>query len=112
MLLVSITRIVVSTLVSHGDQNERLIVTGRKFVAENRALIIATFKRKAKIGGVSFDDGGVDIDELVDLFTVLINFTGFMEVSHAKHIIEDLVDGSFQQDDDNMLPLEKRSIFT
>ena len=81
MLLLFITRIIVSVLVSHGSQNDRLLDTSRQFIKDNNALIIATFKRKAKIGGVSFDDAGVNIDELVDLFTMLIEFTHYLEVS-------------------------------
>ena len=51
------------------------------FLMENRPLVVAVFKRQAKIGGVSFDDAGVDIEELVDLFMLLIAMTDFLEVS-------------------------------
>ena len=39
------------------------------------------FKRQAGIGGVSFDDAGVDIQELVELLVLLIAMTGFLDVS-------------------------------
>ncbi len=44
------------------------------------------FKRQARIGGVSFDDAGagVDVDELVELFVLLIAMTEFLDVSFHR----------------------------
>lgn len=52
---------------------------------ENRPLVVAMFKRQARIGGVSFDDAGLDIEELVEVFMLLIAVTGFLEVSHTVY---------------------------
>lgn len=79
-LLLFITRLIVSVVLSRGPQNDQAIQSSRVFVADNRALVVATFKRQAKIGGVSFDDAGVNIDELVELFTLLISMTDFLNV--------------------------------
>ena len=44
------------------------------------------FKRQARIGGVSFDDAGVDIEELVELLVLLIAMTEFLDVSQSRQI--------------------------
>lgn len=83
-LLLAITRIVTSVTLSRGAQNEAMIAQARGFLVENRALVVSVFKRDAKIGGVSFDDkggSGGSVGELVELFGVLIEMTGFLEVS-------------------------------
>ena len=80
-LLLYITRIVTSAVLTCGSHNQQTIERGRKFLTENRPLVVSTFKRQAKIGGVSFDDAGIRIDELVELFILLISATDFLEVS-------------------------------
>ena len=80
-LLLSIARVITLVVLSRGSQNQQTLDSGRMFLVENRALVVAVFKRQAKIGGVSFDDAGVDIEELVDLFMLLIAMTDFLEVS-------------------------------
>ena len=72
-----------SVVLSRGLQNAQTIESARAFLVENRPLVVATFKRQARIGGVSFDDAGVDIEELVELFVLLIAMTGFLDVSIA-----------------------------
>ncbi len=80
-LLLSIARVITSVVLSRGPQNEQTIESARAFLAENRPLVVSMFKRQARIGGVSFDDAGVDIEELVELFMLLITMTGFLDVS-------------------------------
>ena len=82
-LLLALTRVVTSVTLSKGAQNDTMIAQARAFLIENRALLVAVFKREAKIGGVSFDDkgGGASVEELVELFGVLIELTGFLDVS-------------------------------
>ena len=79
-LLLALTKIVVSVVLSRGPQNDQTLILTRSFLVENRSLVVAIFKREAKIGGVSFDDAGVSIEELVELFTLLIAATDFLEV--------------------------------
>ena len=69
---------------ARGPQNDQTIESGRSFLAENRALVVATFKRQAKIGGVSFDDAGINIEELVELFIMLMSMTDFLNVSRTS----------------------------
>lgn len=79
-LLLSIARVLTSVVLSRGAQNEQTIDSAKTFLTENRPLLVATFKRQAKIGGVSFDDAGIDIEELVELFMLLIVMTKFLDV--------------------------------
>lgn len=80
-LLLFITRLLACLVVSHGSRNAMTMDLCRTFVADNRALIVATLKRQARLGGVSFDDAGVDIEELVELFIFLIWKVDYLEVS-------------------------------
>lgn len=83
-LLLSLARVITAVVLSRGSQNEQTIESAKAFLTENRPLVVATFKRQARIGGVSFDDAGVDIEELVELFILLIVMTEFLDVSFAK----------------------------
>lgn len=58
----------------------------RTFLTEHRALVIATLKRQARLGGVSFDDAGVDIEELVELFVFLISKADYLQVSFQEPV--------------------------
>ena len=93
-LLLAVTRIVTSVTLSKGPQNDIMIVQARGFLLENRALLVAVFKRDAKIGGVSFDDkGGSEgsVEELVELFGLLIEMTGFVEVCDIFRVVSDML---------------------
>ena len=90
-LLLSIARVITSVILSRGPQNEQTIDSAKTFLTENRPLIVSMFKRQAKIGGVSFDDAGVDIEELVELFVLLIAMTGFLDVGLCRWM---LIDGT------------------
>ena len=79
-LLLSISRIITAVVLARGPHNEQTIENAKAFLIDNRPLVVATFKRQARIG-VSFDDAGVDIEELVELFTLLIEMTDFLDVS-------------------------------
>ena len=79
----SITRVITSVVLSRGPQNEQTIESAKAFLTDNRPLVVSIFKRQARIGGVSFDDAGVDIEELVELFMLLITMTGFLDVGYA-----------------------------
>lgn len=80
-LLLSLTRVITSVVLSRGAQNDQTIEGAKGFLVENRPLVVAMLKRQARIGGVSFDDEGVDIDDLVELFVLLIALTDFLDVS-------------------------------
>ena len=82
-LLLSIVRVITSIVLSRGPQNEQTMESAKFFITENRPLVVSMFKRQARIGGVSFDDAGIDIEELVELFMLLIEMTGFLDVGFA-----------------------------
>ena len=88
-LLLSIVRVITSVVISRGPQNEQTIESAKAFLTENRPLVVSMFKRQARIGGVSFDTAGVDIEDLVELFMLLITMTGFLDVCYAdEHRID------------------------
>ena len=80
-LLLSITRVITCAVLSRGPHNEQTIEQTRSFLASNRVLIVGIFKRQAKKGAGSPVDASGNIDELVELFIVLLTLTGFLEVS-------------------------------
>ena len=82
-LLLSIARVITAVVLSRGTQNQQTVESAKVFLTENRPLVVSIFKRQARIGGVSFDDAGVDIEELVELFMLLITMTGFLDVGYA-----------------------------
>ena len=79
-LLLSVTRIITSVVLSRGLQHEQTIDQARLFLVENRPLVVAMFKRQAKVGAVTFESLGVGVEELVELFVLLITMTGFLDV--------------------------------
>ena len=52
----------------------------KSFLIEHRPLVVAIFKRQARVGAVTFEDMGVSVDGLVELFVLLISVTGFLDV--------------------------------
>ena len=67
-------------VLSRGPQNEQTIDQARLFLVENRPLVVAMFKRQARVGAVTFESLGVGVEELVELFVLLITITGFLDV--------------------------------
>ena len=88
----SIVRVITSIVLSRGPQNEQTIESAKAFLTENRPLVVSMFKRQARIGGVSFDDAGVDIEELVELFMLLIEMTGFLDVGYANNYLTNRIE--------------------
>lgn len=80
-LLLSVVRVITSVVLSRGPQNDQTINQARIFLAENRAGIVAVFKRQAKIGGVVEGDTGAELDELVEFYVLLMTMTNFLDVS-------------------------------
>lgn len=93
-LLLSLTQILVACLLSCGPDNERIIFQMRNFCQECRPLIVAVFKRNARIGlmgesmratqagaGTAGDANNAVISELADALTVLVGGSGWLDVS-------------------------------
>ena len=73
-------RVICSALLSRGAQNEQSLEQGRRFLTENRLSILAVLKKSAGLGtGQKVSEES--IDELAECFMVLINVTGFLDVS-------------------------------
>ena len=82
-LLLSLTRVIAAIALSRGPQNEQTIDSVREFLVENRPLVVSIFKRQARIGGVTFDNEGVNIEDLVEILVLLIAMTNFLDVSQG-----------------------------
>ncbi|KAL8703540.1 MAG: hypothetical protein Q9201_003297, partial [Fulgogasparrea decipioides] len=84
-LLLSIVRVIAAVVTSRGPQNTQTIDAAKSFLEENRALMVAVFKRQARIGAavenslVGGGSGAIDVEELVELFVMLISVTGFLD---------------------------------
>ena len=84
-------RVLAAVLVSRGPQNQQTIDQTKQFLAENRTLVVSVFKRQAGTGvgaaaSVSKsvgddDDMSTVVDELVELFVLLMTRTEFIDVS-------------------------------
>lgn len=86
-LLLSVVRVVTSVVLSHGSQNKQSIDQARSFLVDNRPTVLAVFKRQSKVGGRLPIDASANIDELVELFVLLITVTGFLEVRLTFFIV-------------------------
>lgn len=79
-LMLSVLRIINSVVLARGHQNDQTVKLARDFLAENRLSMVSIFKRFARIGGLDVGSK-IDLEELVEGFTLLISATGFLEVS-------------------------------
>jgi nuclear pore complex protein Nup205 len=77
--MLAVLRVINAAVIARGRQNEQTVFQAREFLKENRASMVAIFKRSVNVGAAK----GVeeDLADLVDCFTVLVDFTGFLEVS-------------------------------
>ncbi len=82
-LILSITRVICSVVLSRGLQNEQTLDQAKSFLMENRALVVAIFKLQARVGAVTFESMGVNVDGIAELFVLLITITGFLDVRAA-----------------------------
>lgn len=80
-LILSLTRVVTSVVLSRGPQNAQTLEQARLFLVENRPLVVAIFKLQAKVGAVTFESMGVNVDEISELFVLLLTVTEFLDVS-------------------------------
>lgn len=77
-LLLSIMRVVTSCILVRGPQNKQAIEAGRRFLTETRPVAASIFKKHLNIGGGKDTPG---IEELTNLFVLLMDATEFIEVS-------------------------------
>jgi nuclear pore complex protein Nup205 len=80
-LLLSVIRVIVSTVFIRGLHNEQMLEQTRIFLAENRQSMVGIFKRYAKIGGGNTAEPTGTLDDLLKAYMALIAAVGFLEVS-------------------------------
>jgi nuclear pore complex protein Nup205 len=79
-LLSAIMRVICAALLSRGPQNEISLDQGRRFLMDNRLSTLAVLKKSAGLGlGTSASTDS--IIELAECYMILINVTGFLDVS-------------------------------
>lgn len=89
-LLLRVTRIISAAVLARGPQSNVTQGPARRFLTDYRMLIVQVLKRSAGIGGGGIGGGGNsgstsklerDIEDLTTAFMVLIDATGFLQVS-------------------------------
>lgn len=85
-LLLSVVRVIASVVMSRGSQNQQTIDQAKLFLSENRSLIVAIFKRQARIGAAAAENPTVDVEELVELLVLLMTMTGFIDVCEFNYV--------------------------
>ena len=85
-LLLCMLRIVAAVVLSRGSQNKQTISQVQLFLKENRPLMVGVFKRQARVLRIENGraEGGMEevVDELVDVYVLVVSLAGFLEVSH------------------------------
>ncbi len=79
-LLLSIIRVVTCVVLARGPHNKQTIDQARSFIYINRSSIVGIFKRQSKIGASLPAEAAAYVDELVELYVLLITMTEFLEV--------------------------------
>ncbi|KAF2651418.1 hypothetical protein K491DRAFT_781868 [Lophiostoma macrostomum CBS 122681] len=97
-LMLSVLRVINAAVIARGRQNEQTIFQAREFLKESRHSMVAIFKRSVNVGvgGMRNGNGTIglgeavglkeDLTDLVDCFTVLVDFTGFLEYEDSKKV--------------------------
>ena len=83
-LMLSVLRVINAAVLARGGrQNDQTVFAAREFLKDSRHSMVAIFKRSVNVGAGVGQDGVLvkDLSELVDCFTVLVEVTGFLEVS-------------------------------
>lgn len=80
------TRIIGAAVLARGSKSTATQGPARRFLTENRMLIVHIFKKSAGIGhGVEASQQlEENVEDLAEAFMVLITATGFLEVSSDK----------------------------
>lgn len=73
-------RVLCAALLSRGSQNELSLEQGRRFLVDNRLSIMAVLKKSAGLG-IGSSASEESIVELAECYMILINVTGFLNVS-------------------------------
>jgi len=79
-LLAALMRVICAAVLSRGEQNERTLDQGRRFLNENRLSILAVLKKSAGIG-TGADASEPSIDALAESYMLLMSVSGFLDAS-------------------------------
>lgn len=79
-LLTAVMRVISAAILSRGSQNQQTLEQGRKFLSENRLSILAVLKKSAGLSDVN-QRPDESVQDLADVFMLLMSVTGFVEVS-------------------------------
>ena len=82
-LMLAILKIINAAVLINGTLHAQSMHQARQFLKDYRGVVVAVFKRNANIGGYRAQKA-IDLNALVDNFTVLISATEFLEVSPAE----------------------------
>jgi nuclear pore complex protein Nup205 len=80
-LMLSVLRVINAAVIARGRQNDQTVFQAREFLKENRHSMVAIFKRSVNVGAGQHAEAQQDLVDLVDCWTVLVEVTGFLEVS-------------------------------
>lgn len=83
-LMLAVLRVINAAVIARGRHNEQTVFQAREFLKENRHSMVSIFKRSVNVGVGR--EVGEDLADLVDCFTVLVDFTGFLEVSATRKL--------------------------
>jgi nuclear pore complex protein Nup205 len=82
-LMLNVLRVINAAVIARGRQNDQTVFQAREFLKENRHSMVAMFKRSVNVGGGEKAETEQDLADLVDCWTVLVDITGFLQVSQA-----------------------------
>jgi len=85
-LMLAVLRVINAAVIARGRHNDQMVFQAREFLKHSRHCMLAVFKRSVNVGvGQSQSSVMEEIwGELVDCFTVLVDITGFLEVSFGS----------------------------
>ncbi|KAL9012478.1 MAG: hypothetical protein Q9173_002763 [Seirophora scorigena] len=86
-LLLSVVRVLAAVVLSRGPQNQQTMEQAKLFLTENRPIVVAIFKRQARIGSSVVAEGSsstVDVEELAELLVLLMTVTGFIDFEDQR----------------------------
>lgn len=79
-LLSSVLRLLVSVLLSRGQQNQQIQYQMRKFLSENRLNMVGAFKRYRGVGGGIALESRAVLDDVVKSYVALMAMAEFVQV--------------------------------
>tara|TARA_R110002003_G_C704152_1_gene25472 strand:- start:715 stop:1815 length:1101 start_codon:yes stop_codon:yes gene_type:complete len=80
-LMLSVLRVINAAVIARGRQNDQTVFQAREFLKENRHSMVSIFKRSVNVGAGQHTEAQHDLVDLVDCWTVLVDVTGFLQVS-------------------------------